>query len=90
MWRVYLAAVAVLSVIGFVMVGLDKRRAARQRWRIPESSLHLIELLGGFPGTLIARAVFRHKTRKLRYRLIAALMVAAHLGAILFAWRLLY
>jgi len=69
---------AVASVVAFIAYGLDKRAALRGRWRVPEASLHLIELLGGFPGALLGQQVFRHKRRKARYMIIFWLIVALH------------
>lgn len=53
-------------------------QAKAGEWRIPEKGLHAIELLGGWPGALLAQQVFRHKTRKLSYQLWFWLIVAAH------------
>jgi uncharacterized membrane protein YsdA (DUF1294 family) len=69
---------AVASVAAFIAYGLDKRAAARGRWRVPEASLHLIELLGGFTGALLGQHAFRHKRRKARYMIIFWLIVALH------------
>jgi uncharacterized membrane protein YsdA (DUF1294 family) len=78
---VYTAA----SVIAFVAYGLDKRAAVRGRWRIAESALHTIELLGGFPGAFLAQHVFRHKRAKLRYMIVFWLIVVLH-GAAWAGW----
>ena len=60
---------------------LDKRAAKRHRRRIPERNLHLLELLGGWPGALLARGRLHHKTRKPRYRLVLNTIIAIHLAA---------
>jgi uncharacterized membrane protein YsdA (DUF1294 family) len=77
-------AYLVMSLVAFVAMGLDKRRAVRHRRRIPEATLHTLELLGGAPGSLLGQAVFRHKTRKLGYQLVFWLIVAGHVAA--WAW----
>jgi uncharacterized membrane protein YsdA (DUF1294 family) len=69
---------AVASVAAFIAYGLDKRAALRGRWRVPEASLHLLELLGGFPGALLGQRAFRHKRRKARYMIIFWLIVTLH------------
>ena len=51
------------SVILFVTMGADKRRARRAAFRVPEKTLFLLALLGGAPGGLLGMEVFRHKTR---------------------------
>lgn len=53
-----------LSVVALAAYRADKAAAQQGRWRTPESTLHLIGLLGGWPGALVARPLFRHKTRK--------------------------
>jgi uncharacterized membrane protein YsdA (DUF1294 family) len=61
---VLLGVYAVMSLITFVTYGADKSAAARGAWRVPESTLHLLALAGGWPGALLGQQVFRHKTRK--------------------------
>ena len=63
-----LAAYVLLSLIAFVMYGEDKAAAEQRRWRTPESALHTISLVGGWPGALIAQHYFHHKTRKQPFR----------------------
>jgi len=69
---------AVASVITFFAYGLDKRAARRGRWRTPEATLHLLELLGGFPGAMLAQRIFRHKRGKVSYLIVFWLIVAMH------------
>jgi uncharacterized membrane protein YsdA (DUF1294 family) len=80
----------VLACIGgFSAMALDKSRARRGRRRIPERTLHLVSLAGGWPGVALAMLVVRHKTRKPRF--IAWFLAAAALataGAWLVASRL--
>lgn len=54
---------AVVNLAAFCMFGIDKRRARKRRWRIPERRLLSIALLGGSLGALAGMYVFRHKTR---------------------------
>jgi uncharacterized membrane protein YsdA (DUF1294 family) len=72
---------AVVSLITFVAYAVDKRRAVRQRRRIPERTLHLLELLGGWPGALLAQRIVRHKRQKVSYVLVLAGIVLIHLIA---------
>lgn len=52
------------SLAAFFAYSRDKSAAQRHCRRTPERTLHLLGLLGGWPGALVARHVFRHKTRK--------------------------
>lgn len=63
-----LFAYAVMSALAFFLYGLDKYRAQSGGWRIPEPTLLLVAFVGGWPGALIARGLFRHKTRKQPFR----------------------
>ena len=56
----YLLAV---NLAGLLLCGVDKRRAKRKRWRIPERSFFLTALLGGGPGVWAGMYLFRHKTK---------------------------
>ncbi|PWB34173.1 DUF1294 domain-containing protein [Pseudomonas sp. SDI] len=56
----------------------DKRRASEQGQRTPEKVLHGVELIGGWPGALLAQQLYRHKTRKLSYQLVFWLIVLLH------------
>jgi len=66
------------SVVTYLLYKHDKQRARDKGWRVPERLLHLGELLGGWPGALIAQQRFRHKTVKLRFRLVFFAIVALH------------
>lgn len=59
-----LLAYAGTSLFAIILYGADKSAAQNNRWRTPESTLHLCALLGGWPGALIAQDVFRHKSKK--------------------------
>lgn len=66
------------SLLTFGLYWHDKRSAMRHDWRTPEARLHLVELLGGWPGALLAQQLLRHKTRKLSFQLVFWLIVMAH------------
>ncbi|MEM9082429.1 MAG: DUF1294 domain-containing protein [Planctomycetota bacterium] len=65
---VLLVWIAGLSVVSFFAYWLDKHRAARGKRRIPEQTLLLFDLLGGWPGGFLAQRKVRHKNRKLSYQ----------------------
>lgn len=56
----------VINLIVFVMYGIDKRKAIKQRWRIPEATLLCAAVFGVF-GALAGMKVFRHKTKKPKF-----------------------
>lgn len=57
------AILGVLSVIGLISMAVDKSKAKRGAWRIPEKVLFAIAFLGGGLGSLIGMYAFRHKTK---------------------------
>lgn len=73
-----LLAYPLASLLAFALYWQDKRSAARGDWRTPEVRLHLFELLGGWPGALVAQQAFRHKTRKLSFQLVFWGIVLLH------------
>lgn len=62
-----LVLICAMSLIAFVMYNIDKRRAERDEWRIPEGNLQLVGLAGGWLGALSAQRLFRHKSSKPPY-----------------------
>ncbi|MFD0739346.1 DUF1294 domain-containing protein [Lysobacter koreensis] len=71
-----------LSVAAYIAYAIDKHAAQNGRWRVAESTLHGLEMLGGWPGALLAQRVMRHKTRKARYRVGFWLAVAVNCAAL--------
>ncbi|KAB0492517.1 MULTISPECIES: DUF1294 domain-containing protein [Pseudomonas] len=76
--RMPLLAYTVASLVAFGLYWYDKQQARTGQWRTPENVLHGVELLGGWPGALVAQQVFRHKTRKVSYQVFFWLIVALH------------
>ena len=57
----------VINLIGFFIMWLDKRKAKKGAWRIPEKTLFIITALGGGIGTITGMYTFRHKTKKIQF-----------------------
>ena len=71
------------SAASFVMMSIDKQRATQRRRRIPEQTLHLLELAGGWPGSLAAQHIIRHKNRKVAYQVPFYFCVVLNCGFLL-------
>ena len=80
-WQVLFYYLIAVNVLAFVLMGLDKRRAKKNAWRIPERTLFLPVIFGGALGGVAGMRLFRHKTRHWTFRLgmpaILILQVAA-------------
>jgi len=92
LWKTHnpvpLLVYVVVSLLTFLAYAFDKKKAIEGVWRIPEANLHLLELLGGWPGGLIAQYRIRHKGSKGSYQAVFWLIVVMH--AVLWADYLLF
>lgn len=70
----------ILNLTAFLLCGLDKWKAVRGRWRIPEKTLLLAAAFGGSAGLLCGMYLFRHKTRHKVFTLGIPLILAAQIG----------
>lgn len=77
-WRLLGGFPLALSLVTFVAYRSDKRRAEAGEWRIPESTLHMAELVGGWPGAFVAQRAFRHKISKTSYQVRFWTIVLVH------------
>ncbi|MBD1558107.1 DUF1294 domain-containing protein [Vibrio sp. S9_S30] len=67
-----------LSLLTLFVYWWDKRQAFKGNWRVKEATLHGLALFGGWPGALIGREVFRHKTQKRPFYLILYAISGLH------------
>lgn len=79
---VYLAA----SVAAAIAYATDKSAARSGTWRTPERTLHVLALMGGWPGALVAQRVFRHKSRKPSFLFAFWATVTLNCAALLWFW----
>lgn len=84
LFMIYLAAV---NLTGLAAFGLDKYRAVKNKWRIRESTLFLIALLGGSPGCLAGMYLFHHKTRHKKFTIGIPLILTLELILGCFGYR---
>lgn len=52
-----------MNALGLAIMGIDKKRAIKNEWRIPEKTLFTVSIIGGSIGTLMGMYLFRHKTK---------------------------
>jgi uncharacterized membrane protein YsdA (DUF1294 family) len=78
----YLAA----SAASIVVYAVDKSAARHGRWRASESTLHLLAVIGGWPGALVAQRLFRHKSRKPSFQAVFLLTVVVNCALLWWFW----
>jgi uncharacterized membrane protein YsdA (DUF1294 family) len=84
----YSIVVGAMSLVCFITYGLDKRQAINGGRRVSERTLHLMAFLGGWPGALMGQRYFRHKTQKVKFRIVFWIVVVLHIcivGAVTYA-----
>ncbi|RKY17801.1 MAG: hypothetical protein DRQ55_14925 [Planctomycetota bacterium] len=82
-----LLAYGVASLLALILFGFDKLAARRNSRRVPEATLHLVELLCGVPGALLAQQLFRHKRSKPSFYLVSWAIAALHVALWALYWR---
>lgn len=76
-----------INLLALVLCGIDKWKARRDRWRIPEKTLFLSAILGGSVGLLVGMHLFRHKTKHKSFTIGVPLIFIFQLG--IAAWLLM-
>ncbi len=88
LWKLLALYLLVVNLAAFALMGMDKRRAKREQWRIPERTLFLAALLGGSAGAILGMRAFHHKTKHLYFRLGMPAILALQLAlAAWLAWK---
>ena len=77
-WRMLIGGPLILSIFSFFAYRSDKKRAVAGEWRIPESTLHMADLIGGWPGGFLAQRIFRHKISKGSFQFVFWIVVTIH------------
>ena len=74
----------IINIIGFLAMYIDKRKAKKGSWRIPEKTLFIITALGGGIGTIAGMYTFRHKTQKIAFVIGFPIITILEIIAILY------
>jgi uncharacterized membrane protein YsdA (DUF1294 family) len=83
-----IAALLAINILGFVIAAVDKYKARRRRWRIPERTFFILALFCGSAGVYLGLLMFRHKTRHWYFMLgIPAILAAQILTACFLYYR---
>lgn len=80
----YAAIYFAASVICFGAYAIDKSAAVAGGWRVPESTLHVLGLGGGWPGAIVAQQLLRHKSSKRDFRVVFWITVLLNIAGFVF------
>ena len=76
--------IIIINFLGLSLMGIDKRKAVKNHWRIPERTLFIVSLLGGSIGSFVGMYLFRHKTKHLRFTIGIPVILVLQILAVLF------
>lgn len=71
----------IINAVGFLLMLIDKWKARKNRWRIPEATLFLVAAVGGSIGSLLGMYTVRHKTKHIKFIVGMPLILAVQITA---------
>lgn len=72
----------IINAAGFLLMLIDKQKAKKRKWRIPEATLLTVAVIGGSIGTLAGMDLFRHKTRHKKFSIGIPVIIALQLALV--------
>ena len=81
------AYVAIINTLAFIVYGIDKLKAKKGKWRIPESTLLLLAIIGGSIGAWLGIKVWHHKTLHKKFKYGIPLIVITHIAITVYIFR---
>lgn len=78
--------ILLINLIAFVVFGIDKRKARKGQWRVPESTLFILAIIGGSIGALLGMLVFHHKTKHRKFTIGIPLILALQIALLVTLW----
>ena len=85
--QLILGYLIIMNGMGFFLMGIDKWKAKKRAFRIPETTLLLVSALGGAAGALLGMRLFHHKTRHWYFAYGIPAMLIIHILIWLFIWK---
>ena len=77
--NVLLVYLLIINAAGFILMLVDKVKAKKNLWRIPEATLFLVAAIGGSVGSILGMYTFRHKTKHIKFIVGMPLILAAQI-----------
>lgn len=75
-----------INAVAFVVYGIDKLKAQKRLWRIPEATLLMLAVAGGSIGAWVGMMVWRHKTRHLKFQIGVPLIFAIQFALLVYVY----
>lgn len=76
----------IINVVTFMAYAMDKRKARKRKWRIPEKTLLFFAVIGGSVGALLGIHILHHKTKHLKFTVGVPVVLMIQIGAILYLY----
>lgn len=80
----------IINALGFILMLIDKHKARKNKWRIPEATLMTVAALGGSVGSLLGMYLVRHKTKHLKFTLGIPAILVVQIGIAVAVYLLFY
>lgn len=84
--KIAVAYAIIANIVGLSVMRIDKRKAIRHKWRIPEKTLFLVSILGGSIGTWAGMYLFHHKTKHWYFVIGMPLILIVQLVLLYYFW----
>lgn len=84
--KILILYLLIVNAIGFILMLVDKIKAKKNLWRIPEATLFLVAVIGGSIGSILGMYTFRHKTKHIKFIVGMPLILAAQVIACILIW----
>lgn len=88
--NLFLVYLCIINAISLLLMLIDKHKARKNHWRIPEHTLLGISVIGGSLGGLIGMYLFRHKTQHLRFSIGIPMMLIIQVAVLYYFRELLF
>ena len=85
--HIALIYLAVINVVSFFMYGIDKWKAKKSKWRIPEATLLMMAVIGGSIGAWLGMKVWHHKTLHKKFRFGVPLILIVQITLLIFTYK---
>ena len=84
--KILILYLLIVNAIGFILMLVDKIKAKKNLWRIPEATLFLVAVIGGSIGSILGMYTFRHKTKHIKFIVGMPLILAVQVIACILIW----